>query len=165
MNPEVFSSGKNSGSNRDARLAEDTVRYRDRWTRKEERYRGLEERDENYKEIFYSRYGSRITWIGKAILALTKSTIGKFIIEQRSWYSSSIPPTIFSRTRDKTRTTCTTFSKLDTELPRDLTSLNDRPCKVFFFFFFLKLHASRSNTAGIQGPTRCMGGKSRRGKV
>lgn len=53
-----FSSGKNSGSNRDARLATRFDIETDSWTRKRERerYRELEERDENYEEKrFYSR--------------------------------------------------------------------------------------------------------------
>lgn len=141
-----FSSGKNSGSNRDARLATRFDIETDSWTRKRERerYRELEERDENYEEKrFYSRlFDTAIRKISRMIFrgwTLKLDDDSQFIVtnKDRRILRAFRSPTIFTRTRDKTRTTCTTFSKLDTELPRDLTSPNDRPCRVCGFFFFL----------------------------
>lgn len=60
-----FSSGKNSGSNRDACLAEDTVRYRDRWLGTKQTWRGLEEQDENIKRYFILVYSTAIRKISR----------------------------------------------------------------------------------------------------
>lgn len=103
--------------------------------------------EENCKKRFYSRLFDSDTKDFE-VLEITngrnrcrvdeiRRRLAIYRCEQR-WYS----PTIFTKTRGETRTgtrtTCTTFSKLDTELPRDLTSLNDRPCRVcgFSFLFF-----------------------------
>lgn len=97
-----FSSGKNSGSNRDARLATRFDIETDSWTRKRERerYRELEERDENYEEKrFYSRlFDTAIRKISRMIFrGWTCSRVveigRRFAIyryEQRPSYSSSI---------------------------------------------------------------------------
>lgn len=188
MNPEVSPRGRIP--DRIVTLAWPRTRFDieiDGWARKRdmERIGGARRK---YKEIFYSRLfdsdtkdfkaydgtvrdassattkkkgknRSRVDELRRRLANLSLRTKTVVLFE----YSSTIFTKIRDKTRTGTRTTCTTFSKLDTELPRDLTSLNDRPCR--FSFFFLKLHAFRSNTAGIQGPTRCMGGKSRRGKV
>lgn len=116
-----FSSGKNSGSNRDACLAEDTVRYRDRWLgrktkRDMERIGGARRK---YKEIFYSRLfdsdtkdfkaydgtvrDARVAQQrrrkGRTVLALMSSDDDWQIYryEQRSWYCSSIPQQFLPR--------------------------------------------------------------------
>lgn len=146
-----FSSGKNSGSNRDARLATRFDIETDSWTRKRERERDIESwrnetkimKKKDFILVYSTRRYERFPgWYfeDERVLALLKlDDDSQFIVtnKDRRILRAFRSPTIFTRTRDKTRTTCTTFSKLDTELPRDLTSPNDRPCRVCGFFFFL----------------------------